>query len=780
MSRQGTFKAALFAMVANGSLSADQALALVRKLETDVDRFDLDRGAADLLGAEAAGGERDEPIAVIGMAGRFGDCANLDSFWAMIEAGRSSIRPLPQGRWSDTDCMVQGGFLEPAMVSAFDPFFFRISPTEAALMDPQQRLFLEVAYEAFEDAAYGETLLAGTRCGVFVGAGAGDYSRLLDAAGAVASPLALMGNVASILAARIAYHLNLKGPAMALDTACSSSLVAVHLACESLRRGECDMALAGGVCVINTGRFAASMTEAGMLSPSGRCHSFDARADGFVCGEGAGAIVLKRLSDAQRDRDSIRGVILGSGTNQDGRTNGITAPSAPAQAELERAVYDRFGIDPRAIGYVEAHGTGTPLGDPIEVEALTESFGAVPAGRCPIGSVKTNLGHALTAAGIAGVLKLLLMLRAGTIPGAPDFEEPNPRLALEKTPFHVPTRASAWVPPEGGPRVAVVSSFGFSGTNAHLVLAEAPTAPAREPKGTGAYALLLAAKSSGALQREAEALARALAERSGLLLEDVAFSLACRATPFEHRAAIVAADRPTAIAGLGAIASGAALPPVQDGSPASAMATRWIEQGKVELEPLRGRRVSLPTYPFERVPCLPPGLVRAESARPEETLATLRESLLEAEPSTVFAGHGEGFGRVEALGRRLAAAALFEAGLGGDRTARPHPRRPCTTLRRRRGQDGPVGCRPRHPGAGRPDPAGGRRRSPGLGCSRGALAAGAGGGGAGRGRAGTGAVSRPAAAHDGGPAPGAARRGGGHHHSLSRRPARPRRGDLCP
>ncbi len=578
-------RAAVFTMVSEGRLSAADAKPLLAQagLAVETDRL---------------------PIAVIGMAGRFGDCDDLDAYWDMIATGGHCIRTIPAGRWQEGGENAVGGFLQQPEL--FDPLFFKIAPSEAGLMDPQQRLFLETAWLALEDAALSERELSGTACGVFVGAGAGDYGRRLEAAGVGDAPLALMGNVASILAARIAYLLDLKGPALAVDTACSSSLVAVHLACEALRRGECDSAIAGGVCVINSGRFIAAMSQAGMISRSGRCHVFDSRADGFVCGEGAGAVVLKRLDKALADGNVIHGVILGDGMNQDGRTNGITAPSAPAQEALQRSVHKRFGIDPASIGYIETHGTGTPLGDPIEVEALARAFGDSPANlpKVALGSVKANIGHTLTAAGIAGLLKVLLMLRAGRIPPSSDFQEANTRLGLAETPFRIARYDEPWTPAVGGRRIAAVSSFGFSGTNAHIIVTEAPSLPARNPPQSP-VCLLLSGRDAESLQHRAGTLAAYWRRHPELRLDDFAWTLAVGKTPLPHRLALKAASQEQALALLEQLADGGS-PQMQGFSTAI---QHWLAGGNPELvaefnEP-KPRRVSLPAVPLQRVVCAP-------------------------------------------------------------------------------------------------------------------------------------------------------------------------------
>ncbi|MCU1245924.1 MAG: Polyketide synthase, partial [Acidobacteria bacterium] len=345
----------------------------------------------------------DDGIAIIGMSGQFPGAANLEELWANLAAGRDCISEVPAGRWAverffDADPAAPGktyskwmGVLEDA--DKFDPMFFNLSPAEAEWMDPQQRLFLEASWHAVEEAGINPATLSGQRCGVFAGCAPGDYGSAFGQDGL--TPEALMGLSLSMLAARIAYFLNLKGPCLAIETACSSSLVAVAQACDSLLLGESDLALAGGVCVLAGPRMHIMTSKAGMLSKEGRCFTFDERADGFVPGEGVGVLLLKRLSDAERDGDRIAGVLRGWGVNQDGKTNGITAPSMNSQVRLEKGVYERFGIDPRSISLMEAHGTGTRLGDPIEVEALSDAFGSYGdrPNRCAIGSVKSNIGH---------------------------------------------------------------------------------------------------------------------------------------------------------------------------------------------------------------------------------------------------------------------------------------------------------------------------------------------------------------------------------------------------
>ena len=432
-----------------------------------------------------------DDIAVIGYSVTAPDAPDAETFWANIRAGRCSIGPVPTER---LDLAARYSPQRPApgrtyttagamldRVDLFDAGFFAVPPVEAESMDPQQRLFLQEAWRALEHAGHAGTTGEPRRYGVFVGTGTGDYARLLGEQDDADTAQAFLGVAPSILAARIAYHLDLVGPTMAVDTACSSSLVAVHLAAESVRRGECDAALAGGVALMLTPQLHVRSSQIGMLSPSGRCRPFDAEADGTVLGEAVGVVLLKRLDRAFADGDRVHAVIRAGGVNGDGRTNGITAPSAASQQRLLADVHDRAGIRPGEIGYVEAHGTGTPLGDPIEFAALAGVIGRdAPAGyRCAVGSIKGNVGHTTMAAGVLGLLRAVLALHHGEIPPSAGFERPNPRIDLAGTPFELPGQARPWpAPATGGPRTAVVSSFGFSGTNCHLVVAEAPT---REP-----------------------------------------------------------------------------------------------------------------------------------------------------------------------------------------------------------------------------------------------------------------------------------------------------------
>lgn len=421
-------------------------------------------------------------IAVIGMAGQFPQARNVGEYWQNLAQGRNCITQVPGKRW-DVNAYYQpgeavagksnsqwAGVLEE--YDCFDPLFFNISPTEAESMDPQQRLFLQACWQSIEDAGYDARVLSGSKCGVFAGCAHGDYHLLsreqqLSAQG-------FTGDATSILAARISYFLNLQGPCISIDTACSSSLVALAHACDSLVAGGSDLALAGGVYVMAGPEMHIKTSQAGMLSREGRCYTFDQRADGFVPGEGVGVVMLKRLGDAERDEDLIYGVIEGWGVNQDGKTNGITAPNPESQTRLEREVYERYGIDPGNIQLIEAHGTGTKLGDPIEVEGLKKAFAGYTEKReyCGLGSVKSNIGHCLGAAGIAGVIKLLLALKHRQVPPTINFERLNEHIELKGSPFYINGELQEWELKGGEKRQAAISAFGFSGTNAHMVIGE--------------------------------------------------------------------------------------------------------------------------------------------------------------------------------------------------------------------------------------------------------------------------------------------------------------------
>lgn len=515
----------------SGSYDPDEALRMYRKASEP---------AADDSGDSC----RETDVAIIGVAGRYPRARDLTAFWDVLAGGEDCVSEIPPERWDaaryyspDPRAVGKtvskwGGFLDN--VDQFDAPFFSISPREAELMDPQQRLFLQEAWTALEEAGYASADLDEQKCGVFVGCGPGDYYRRLEQEDIDSHAYSFMGNAPSILAARIAYLLNLRGASIVVDTACSSSLVAIHLACESIRSGECVMALAGGVSIFVTPQFHLLSGKAGMLSPEGRCRAFDDDANGFVPAEGVGVIVLKRLSSALEDGDHIHGVIRGSGINQDGRTTGITAPSAPSQADLEREIYKKYGITPESISFVECHGTGTKLGDPIEIQGLSEAFRDCEGHQCAVGSVKSNIGHALTAAGIAGVTKVLLCLKNRQLVPSVHVGQENRHIDFSSTPFYVNKELRSWET-DGAKRRAAVSSFGFSGTNAHLVIEEAPDGHAKGAIELPAYPIPISGASEQSCRQRIADLRQFLATTNEVSLHDLAFTLSVGRNHFRFR-----------------------------------------------------------------------------------------------------------------------------------------------------------------------------------------------------------------------------------------------------
>ena len=526
---------------------------------------------------EAVEREKREPIAVVGMSGRFPGAESLDAFWQILRDGVDAVTEVPAERWeieelfnpdpdsTGTVTTRWGGFL--ADVDQFDPAFFGIAPREAVRMDPQQRLLLEVAYEALEAAGAPLERLAGSNAGVFIGAisSAVDYNWLQCQDHTSIDTYTASGTAHSIFANRLSYLLDLRGPSLTVDTACSSSLTAIHLAVRSLRSRECDLALAGGVHLLLAPESTIALSRMRMMAPDGRCKTFDASADGFVRGEGCGLIVLKRLSDAVADGDPILALIRGSAVNQDGSTNGITAPNGLAQQAVVRQALEDARVAPHAISYVETHGTGTALGDPIEVEALAEVIGqtAADAVPCVLGAVKTNIGHLEAAAGIAGIIKTVLALRHGHIPPNLHFNELNPHISLDGTRFTLPTEEQPW--PEGVERrYAGVSSFGFGGTNAHIILegwqpggepgGEASERPALAATHRG-YVLPLTARSEGSLRALAQEYIPFLPDEADAL-HDVCYTAAARRTHHDLRLVAEGDSRPALIEALEACLSG--------------------------------------------------------------------------------------------------------------------------------------------------------------------------------------------------------------------------------
>ena len=503
--------------------------------------------------ARAASSARDERIAVVGMACRFPGASSPEELWSLLAEGGDAVGEVPPTRWKAEGQW--GGFIDG--IDRFDASHFGISRREAARMDPQQRVLLEVAWEALERSGHAPTSLAGSRTGVFVGISGADH--WLHAASRFSSLEAYSGtgNALSIAANRISYFLDLKGPSLAVDTACSSSLVAVHLACRSLRDGETDLAVAAGVNALLAPHLFHVFTQAHMLAADGRCKTFDARADGYVRAEGCGVVVLKRLSDAVAAGDPVLAVIDGTAINQDGRSNGMTAPNGLAQQAVVREALADAKVAPRDVGYVEAHGTGTPLGDPVEVRALAaviESGGPrdVP---CFIGAVKANIGHLESAAGIAGIIKAILCLQKGQVPPQPHLRALNPEIPKGPA-LAFPTSLVAW--PRGATgRVAGVSSFGFGGTNAHVVLSEAPEPAARPARAARSrHLFVLSARTEAALRGLAARHAKYAAVHAPRP-EDAAATLSLGRTHLPYRVALVAESVDAWVAQLAEVASGA-------------------------------------------------------------------------------------------------------------------------------------------------------------------------------------------------------------------------------
>ena len=489
-------------------------------------------------------------IAVIGMAGQFPQAENLAAYWQNLAQGNDCVIEIPPERFDiqayyHRDRQTPGKTVCPRMgvlntAALFDPLFFNISPYEAELMDPQQRLFLMASWQCIENAGINPLSLSGQSCGVFVGCEEGDYAKLLHEQGLTAA--ALLGESPALLPARIAYYLNLKGPCLAIDTACSSALVALAQACDSLVLGHCELAIAGGVYVITGPEIHIKMSQSGMLSPDGRCYAFDSRANGFVPGEGVGAVLLKRLEEAERDGDPIIGVIRGWGVNQDGKTNGITAPNPEAQADLIKQVQQRFQLNPETITMLEAHGTGTQLGDPIEIDGLRTAFSDVKSKQyCALGSVKSNIGHIATAAGIASSLKVLLALQQQYIPPTIHYRELNEHIQLANTPFYISDKGMAW-PKSTEPRYAAVSSFGFSGSNAHVVFSDYCASPTPIETLQQPLAFVLSAKSLNQLIDYAKNLYSYLNVETELNLTALAYTLQTGRAEFNQRLAVIASN----------------------------------------------------------------------------------------------------------------------------------------------------------------------------------------------------------------------------------------------
>lgn len=548
----------------------------------------------------------DDPIAIVAVSCRFPGAPNPEAFWDVLAGGVDAIREVPEDRFDidefydpDPDAPGKtytrfGGFLDG--IDGFDPEFFGISPREAVWIEPQQRLMLETVWEGLERAGYSPASLRGSRTGVFTGVAANEYAHLLSAESIdKIEPHFITGNALNAISGRVSFALGLEGPAVAVDTACSSALVAVHQACQALHSGDCDLALAGGVNVLLSPVTTVAASRARMLSPVGRCKTFDASADGYVRSEGCGVLVLKRLSDAVRDGDPVCAVIAGSGVNQDGASSGLTVPNGGAQQRLIGTVLARAGLSGGDVDYLEAHGTGTPLGDPIEVQAAAAAYGdpRTPDRPLLMGSVKTNIGHLESASGAAGLIKVVLSLQHEVLPKSLHFDTPSPHIPWDTLPVRVVDQATPWHP-HGRPRRAGVSSFGFTGTNAHVLIEEAPAAAAPQPDtapDAPVSVLPLSARSPEALTALAQRYEAWLSAHPDADIADVCLTAGTGRSHFEQRAALVVDSVDGARAALADLAENRLRPGVVRGEHTHRPTTAWLFTGQGSQYPGMAREL---------------------------------------------------------------------------------------------------------------------------------------------------------------------------------------------
>ncbi|BCH57154.1 SDR family NAD(P)-dependent oxidoreductase [Agrobacterium vitis] len=639
----------------------------------------------DIVSPEMAGRYRD--IAIIGMDGLFPEAQSVEDFWQAIRSGKDLIKEIPQDHWDyrpwydenregqNTTYCKWGSFVDG--VDRFDAAFFNISPVEAEWMDPQMRLFLQSVYRTAEDAGRINEV-RGSKTGVFVGVCSHDYmDRIAERAGPI-HPHQGVGTAQTVIANRVSFLLNLTGPSLSFNTACSASLVALHEACHSLQRGECSMAFVGGVNLLLSSHHYRYFSSIGALSPTGRCYSFDGRADGYVPGETIASILLKPLAEAERDGDRIYAVIKGSAALHGGFTPSITAPSVSGEKNVIVSAWKNAGIDPSTLGYIEAHGTGTKLGDPIEVSALTQAFQdfTPQTGFCALGSAKAHLGHTEGSAGIVGVIKVVQQMRHGEIPAMPFYEAPNPYLQLEKSALYINRQTMPWQRREGKPRRAGVSSFGFSGVYAHVVLEEyrdADTRPVATPQRP--HLIVLSAKNEDRLKARIAALLAFLSHDTSASLSDIAYTLQVGREAMKSRLAFVAASRADLLETLRAVSAdgpqpqtvfrGEALGRVADRTAradettidrliadwqapdaASSLLRLWVQGQSLDWNRLyngavKPRRIALPLYPFggERHWFEPAPM--PVTARPVVTAAQPEARAL-ATPVSSFAETGDG------------------------------------------------------------------------------------------------------------------------------------------